>query len=167
LLMGFCEASATKTTSGAPNVVLIAALWPLPETTVTDAAGPGLFVNEKLALPVAPVAVAVTVYGPAFELAVNVGDMACPFAPVITMAVALPPAKVPLAPLPGAVKVTETPLSSDVPVTTVATRTVPKGVLIVALCPDPPVAEIVSWGGVVELLELQLIEPASNTMKSK
>ena len=94
------------------------------------------FVNEKFA-DVAPVALATTLYGPpAVALAVNVADVATPLAFVV--AVFSPPAKVPLAPLVGAVNVTTTPLTGLFPASvTVATKGAPKAVLIAALCPDP------------------------------
>ena len=60
---------------------------------------------------------------------------------VVTVAVAPPPAKVPLGPLPGAVKVTLTPLSGfPLPSLTTAASNAAKGVLICALCEPPPVA---------------------------
>jgi hypothetical protein len=69
-------------------------------------------------------------------LAVNVADVATPLAFVV--AVFTPPANVPLAPLPGAVNVTTTPLTGLFPASvTVATKGAPNVVLIAALCPDP------------------------------
>jgi hypothetical protein len=66
---------------------------------------------------------AVTVYGPpANAFAVNVGAVAIPCASVITIAVDDPPANVPLAPMPGAAKVTATPLAGFPPLLTPATR---------------------------------------------
>jgi len=68
--------------------------------------------------------------------AVNVADVATPLAFVV--AVFTPPANVPLAPLPGAVNVTTTPLTGLFPASvTVATNGAPNAVLIVALCPEP------------------------------
>jgi hypothetical protein len=61
--------------------------------------------------------------------------------------VAEPPAKVPLAPVAGAVKVTLTPETRLPPLSfTVACNAVPNAMLIVALCGVPAVA--VSMGGV-------------------
>ena len=61
--------------------------------------------------------------------------------PVVTLAVASPPANVPLGPLPGAVNVTDTPLTGLPPASvTVAARAVAKAVLMVALCDAPPEA---------------------------
>src|SRR5271165_3083731 len=72
-------------------------------------------------------------------LAVNTAEVATPEALVI--AVFTPPAKVPLAPLPGAVKVTVTPLTALPPESlTVATSGAPKAVLIVAFWGVPLVA---------------------------
>src|ERR1017187_7750508 len=53
---------------------------------------------------------AVTTNAPMVELAVKVGAVTVPLAPVATVAVALLPGKVPLAVAPGAVKVTLRPL---------------------------------------------------------
>jgi hypothetical protein len=107
-LTGLLPASVTVATKGAPKAVLIAALCPDPLVIATLAAGPTLFVSEKLA-EVAPVALATTLYGPpAVAFAVNVADVATPLAFVV--AVFTPPAKVPLAPLAGGVNVTTTPL---------------------------------------------------------
>jgi hypothetical protein len=77
--------------------------------------------------------------------AVNVGE-ALPFASVVTVAVFVPPENVPLAPVPGAVNVTVTPLVGDPFVFTVATSGFANAVLTVALCPDPLVAVIVTTG---------------------
>jgi len=58
-----------------------------------------------------------------------------------------PPANVPLAPLPGTVNVTTTPLTGLFPASvTVATNGAAKAVLIVALCPDPLVTTIFAGG---------------------
>jgi hypothetical protein len=67
-----------------------------------------------------------------------------PLAFVVAVAVVLPPANVPLAPVTGAVKVTATPLVGDPPVVTVATRGAANAVLTIALCGVPLVAVIVS-----------------------
>jgi hypothetical protein len=95
-----------------------------------------VFVNEKFA-EVAPAALATTLYGPpAVLLAVNVAEVATPLEFVV--AVFTPPANVPLAPLPGAVNVTTTPLTALFPASvTVVTKGAPNAVLIAALCPDP------------------------------
>ena len=59
--------------------------------------------------------------------------------PVRSVSVAVVLAKVPLAPVPGAVKVTETPLTGlPLPSVTVATRGAPKAVPTVALWVQPP-----------------------------
>ena len=99
-----------------------------------------LFVKLKLAGPVAPVAVAVTVYEPTVPLAVNVGDVATPLLLVVACTVVDPPVNVPLAPMVGAVNVTTTPLVGFPFVVTVALRGEANEVLTVALCGVPPVA---------------------------
>jgi hypothetical protein len=69
-------------------------------------------------------------------LAVNVADVAIPEAFVV--AVFTPPAKVPLAPVPGAPNVTVTPLTGFPPESfTTATSGAAKAVLILALCGVP------------------------------
>jgi hypothetical protein len=147
-LTGLFPESVTVATNSAPNAVLIVALCPDPLVTVTLAAGPVVFVNEKFA-EVAPDALATTKYGPpAVLFAVNVADVATPLAFVV--AVFTPPANVPLAPLPGAVNVTTTPLTGLFPASvTVATNGAPNAVLIVALCPDPLVTATLVAGPTV------------------
>ena len=64
--------------------------------------------------------------------------MAVPLAIVVALAVAEPPVNVPLAPLPGAVKVTVTPLNVFPPESlTVATSGLAKAALIATLCGVP------------------------------
>jgi hypothetical protein len=71
--------------------------------------------------------------------AVKIADVATPDA--LVMALFTPPAKLPLAPDAGAVKVTVTPLTGlPLPSFTVATSGSAKGVLAPAVCPDPLVA---------------------------
>src|SRR5579871_6230891 len=80
---------------------------------------------------------------------------------VNTLAVIKPPVKVPPAPLPGAVKVTVTPLTGFPPESfTVATNGLAKVVLIVALCGVPPVA--VTLAGATDwFVRLKLAVPAT------
>ena len=76
------------------------------------------------------------------ELAVKVLAVASPEALVV--AVFTPPAKAPLGPVAGAVKVTTTPGTGLPEVSfTVACRAVPKAVLMVALCGEPAVTVMV------------------------
>ena len=58
---GLFPASVTVATNGAPNAALIDALCPDPLVTTTFAAGPTLFVSEKLAGVATPATDAVTV----------------------------------------------------------------------------------------------------------
>ena len=68
--------------------------------------------SQKMALVEAPETLADTVYVvPTTPFAVKVGAVAMPFAPVMAVAEATPPGKVPVAPNAGAVKVTVAPLS--------------------------------------------------------
>jgi len=103
-----------------------------------------LFVRLKLAGPVAPVAVAVTVYEPTVPFAVNVGDVATPLLSVVACALADPPVKVPLAPALGAVNVTTIPLVGFPLIVTVALNGEANAVFTVALCGVPPLAEMTS-----------------------
>ena len=76
-------------------------------------------------------------------LAVKIAAVATPEALVV--AVVTPPANVPLAPLPGAVNVTVTPLTRLFPESfTVACSWVVNAALTVALCGEPAVAVIVA-----------------------
>jgi hypothetical protein len=69
-------------------------------------------------------------------LAVKTADVATPLALVV--AVLIPPANVPLAPLAGGVNVTTTPLTGLLPASvTVATKGAANAVLIAVLCPEP------------------------------
>jgi hypothetical protein len=74
-------------------------------------------------------------------LAVKIGAIATPLGLVWAVAV-VDPAKVPLAPLPGAVNVTVTPLTGVPPLVTVACNAVPKAVVTAVLCPLPPLLVI-------------------------
>src|SRR5262249_11048511 len=123
-LTGLFPASVTVATNGAPNAVLIGALCPDPLVTATLAAGPTVFVSEKFA-EVAPVALATTLYGPpALFFSVKVAHVALPSSPARRSSDL--PANVPLAPLPGAVNVTTTPLTGLLPESvTVATNGAP------------------------------------------
>ena len=140
-LTGLLLASIAVATSGAPKAVLIGALCPDPLVTLTFAAAPAVFVNAKLA-EVAPVALATTLYGPpAAPFAVNVEDVATPLAFVVAVVEVVPFANVPLAPLPGAVNVTTTPLTGLLNESfTVACSAAPNAVFTVELCGVPPVA---------------------------
>jgi hypothetical protein len=161
-LTGFEPLSTTVAARFVANAVLTVVLCGVPAVAVIVAAAPALFVRPKLAGAVAPVALAVTVYTPAVPFAVNVDDVATPLAFVVSVSVAVPPANVPLAPDPGAVNVTVTPLLGVPLVDTVATSGAANAVLTVALCPDPLVAAIVTTfvGGV----EFELLHPVHKPM---
>jgi hypothetical protein len=142
-LTGLLEASFTVACKFVANAVLTAALCGVPAVAVMLAGGLATLVSEKLAGVATPVAVAVTLYGPpAVPLAVKTAEVATPLA--FVTAVFTPPAKVPLAPLAGAVNVTVTPLIGLFEASfTVACSCVAKAVLTAALCGVPPVAVIV------------------------
>jgi hypothetical protein len=92
------------------NAVFTAMLCGVPAVAVTLDAAPALLVRLKFAA-VNPVAPAVTLYVPETVFAVNVVAVARPLALVVVVVVFVPLANVPLAPLAGAVNVTDTPLT--------------------------------------------------------
>jgi len=65
-----------------------------------------VLVRLNVAAPATPTTVADTVYDPAVAPAANVGAVATPSTPDVALADTLPPLKVPVAPLAGAVNVT-------------------------------------------------------------
>lgn len=92
------------------KAVLTAVLCDAGLVRIIVAGNPGKLVRVKLAAGAAPV-VAFTEYGPpAMLLAVKVGAVAIPFAPVTAVAVPVPPVNEPEAPEAGAVNVTVAPL---------------------------------------------------------
>ena len=79
-------------------------------------------------------------------LAVKIGEVAMPCELVVTVAVVVPPAKVPLGPLAGTVNVTLTPLRGlPLPFVTVATKGAANAVLICADC-EPPLVAVMEAG---------------------
>src|ERR1700722_10845236 len=112
--------------------------------------GATVFVSAKTALVATPATEALTLYAPPVALAVNAGAVATPLELVVTVIVVpplVPPVKVPLAPLAGAVNVTEAPLTRFPPLSfTVACKAVGKAVVTGALCGVPAVAVIVAGG---------------------
>src|SRR5260370_1034297 len=109
-------------------------------------------VREKFA-EVAPVALATTLYGPpAVEFALIAAEVAAPL--TLVVAVFIPPANVPLAPLPGAVNVTTTLFTGLFPASvTVAANGPENAVLTVVLCPDPLVTTTFAGGPTVLVRE--------------
>src|SRR5215467_4059233 len=102
-------------------------------------AAPAMFVSVKFAEVPTPVAEAVTVYVPGTVLAVKTPDVAMPDRLVVALFTL--PAKVPVALMPGAVKVTVTPLTGLLEESfTVACSCVANAVFTVALCGVPAVA---------------------------
>src|SRR5882724_536602 len=91
----FPPASFTVACRAVAKAALTCALWGVPAVAVMVAGGPGLFVKLKLAGDATPSAIAVTVYAPAVEFAVNAGATAMPVASVGTVD---DPANVPPAP---------------------------------------------------------------------
>jgi hypothetical protein len=113
--------SNTVATSGFVNAASTNALCPPPLVAATDCSV-AVFVRLKLAGCATPEIVAVTVKVPGVVFAVNVEAVAKPFASVVSVSVCVEfDANVPLAPDPGAVNVTDTPLSGTPPNVTTAT----------------------------------------------
>jgi hypothetical protein len=130
---GFELLSTTFATSGAPNAALISASCRDPLATEIDAAGPDVFVRRKLVVAVTPATEAVTVLAPITPLAVNGDDVTTPLELVVSVSVFVPFENVPLAPVAGAVKVTNAPLTGVPPIVTVATSGLVNVVLSCAL----------------------------------
>ncbi len=145
----------TFATRGEPKAVPPSVLWGDPLAAVIAMVGGGgtiaVFVKAKVAGVVAPVAVAVTEYAPAVELAVKICEVATPLELVVSVSVTagVAVANSPLAPVAGAVKVTETPLAGVPLEVTVAANGFANAVLTVALCPAPLVAVMAMVGAAV------------------
>jgi hypothetical protein len=155
--------SVTLTAKAAKAVFTATLCEPPPEITIFDA-GPGKLVSANVALVNTPVTEAVTEYGPATVFAVNVGALATPLALVFTVIAVpplVPPAKVPLAPVAGAVNVTAALLIGFPPLSFTVACNVAKFVLITTLCVAPPVAVMDAAGPVVfVILKLPETTPA-------
>ena len=134
-----------------------------PLVGVIDAAGPDVFVRLKFAVAIAPATLAVTVSAPSVPLAVKVDEVATPLALVVSVSVLVPPVNVPLAPVGGAVKATNAPLTGAPPIITVATSGAANAVFSAALCGDPLVAAIASAGG----LKFELLQFVQKTRARK
>src|SRR5215467_14935471 len=142
-LTGLLNESLTVTCSCVANAVLTVALCGVPAVAVMVEAEPTRLVSKKFAGEETPETEAVTVKEPAVVLAVMTAAVATPEAFVV--AVVTPPANVPLAPLPGAAKVTTAPITGLLNESlTVACNCVAKAVFTVALCGVPAVAVIVA-----------------------
>jgi hypothetical protein len=103
----------------------------VPPVEVIVAGGPAVLVRVNVAGAPTPLVKAVTEYPPAVLFAVKVGAVATPEAFVVTVG---DPENVPLAPLPGAENVTETPETGFAFASrTVACSAVENAVLTVAL----------------------------------
>jgi hypothetical protein len=154
-LTGYWLASTTIATNGAPKAVLMVASCRDPLVAVIDAAGPDVFVRLKLVVAIAPATLAVTASLPIVPFAVYVDEVATPLALVVSVSVLVPPANKPLAPVAGAVKVTNAPLTGVPPIVTVATSGAANAVFTAVLWVAPLVAAIDSAGGLkLELLQL-------------
>src|ERR1700683_952260 len=167
-LTGFESLSSTETVSGAANATSTGAFWGVPPVAVIVAAAPAIFVRLKLAGAVAPVADAVTTYGPVVAFAVNADEVATPLALVISVSVAVPPVmKAPLGPDSGAVKVTVAPASGDPPEVSVATSGAANADPTVALGGVPLAAVIAMVGGAECELGLPQLIRKPKTMEVK
>ncbi len=125
-LTGLPFESVTVADSAVANCVVTAALCGVPPVAAIVPSGAGVFVSEKLAVPATPLTEAAAMKLPMVPLAVSAGEVALPEASVTAVAVFVPPAKLPLAPLAGAVNVTVTPLTGLPPASfTAATNGAP------------------------------------------
>jgi len=129
-----------------------------------------VFVRLKDAPFAIPGTVAVTQYGPAeIEFAVKVEERATPLELVMSVSDAVPFANVPLAPVVGAVNVTDTPLTGfESPSTTVAASGAVNTEPTVAACGVPPVAAIIAAAPTVfvrsKLAGVDFAEPTAVTV---
>ena len=123
-------------------------------------AGPALLVRLKLAGVALP-AVAVTVYAPDFVLAVKLLEVAWPSPPVLAVVLLAALAKLPDAPVVGAVKVTVVP-GTGLPYwsVTLAVRAVVKAVFIAAAWPEPDTAATLAGAPAVFVAE-KLVAPVT------
>jgi hypothetical protein len=159
-LTGYWLLSTTVATRGATNAVSIVASCSDPLVAVMVAAAPDVFVNAKLVEVITPATVAVTVSAPITPLAVKIDEVATPFESVVSVSEEDEfDEKVPLAPVVGAVKTTNAPLTGAPPMVTVATSFAANAVLTAALCGVPLVAAIDSGLG----LKFELLQPGNNT----
>ena len=159
-LTGLLLPSVTLACRAVVNTVLTVALCEAPAVAVMFAAGPGLLVSEKFAAASVPV-LAVTVKGPpAVTLAVKAA-VATPPVTVNTVIVAVPFENVPLAPVDGAVKITEAPTIGLLELSvTVACREVVNAEPIIVLCELPAVAVMLAAGpGLFVRLKLTGVNP--------
>jgi hypothetical protein len=132
---------SVTTACNVAKAVLTGTLWGVPEEVAIVAAEPAVLVKENAAGVPTPPTVAFTTYDPTIELAANVGAVAIPLESVVTVALAVPPLNVPLAPLAGAVNVTDAPdTPAPLPSLTVACKVVANAALILAFCGVPAVA---------------------------
>jgi len=123
---------------------LIATLCGVPAEVMMVAGGALKFVKANAAAVATPLTVALTLYIPALAFAVNAGAVATPFALVLMLAVAPPPAKVPLGPEPGAVKVTVALGTAFPPASfTVTASALANAALIVADCGVVPAFAVI------------------------
>ena len=168
-LTGLPPPSVTVATRGLPKAIPTTALCPLPLVAVIVAGEDAVFVRLKFADDDAPLVDADTMYEPAVVLAVKICEVAMPLAFVASVSVAAAGdvANVPLAPEPGAVKVTDTPLTGDPFDVTVACSAAAKGWPIAALCVVPAVAAMETVGGGVVLPLLLPLQPTNTETRAK
>ena len=113
--------SVTTADNGEPYALPTNALCIEPVCGFMANVGVARFVRPKVADVDEPDAVAVTEYAPAVPFAVKVEVVASPLESEVSVSVVFPFENVPLAPLAGAVKVTDTPFVGDPPRVTTAT----------------------------------------------
>ncbi|MGA7302172.1 MAG: hypothetical protein WBD45_10965 [Terriglobales bacterium] len=135
-LTGFESLSTTVAARGTLNADPTVAVCGVPLVDVIVAGAEAMFVRANMAGVDAPMTTAVTVKDPAVEFALKVDERATPPASVASISEGAPLANMPLAPVVGAVNVTETPLVGATPVVTVAISGA-YAVPTVVVCGDP------------------------------
>jgi hypothetical protein len=132
--------SSTVACNAVEKAAPTTALWDEPLEAVMLEAMPLTFMRLYKAGVATLATLAVTVKGPVIASAVNAGAVAIPEVFVISVTEVRPPAKLPLAPFPGAAKVTMTPAIGLPYGSSTVAWSVEKAVLIAALCGVPAVA---------------------------
>jgi hypothetical protein len=160
---GLFEASFTVTASGLVNAVLTAVLCGVvPALAVMTLAAPAELVRLKFTV-VRLAAAAVTVYGPPeVPFAVN-GALAIPLAFVATVMVVVPLLNAPLAPEPGALKVTFTPeIGLFEASLTVTASGLPNAVFTATLCGVVPALAVMELAAPALFVKLKftVVRPA-------
>lgn len=135
---GFPPQSATVAPRFVANAVFTIVVCGVPADGETVLGAPTVIVSAKVAGVATPLTDPETLKLPKMQLAVNVDAVAIPEEFVVAVVLAPPPAKVPLAPEPGALNVTVTPGTGLLAASfTMAARFVPKATPACVVCGVP------------------------------